>query len=354
MLEFLSVIKIIAIVQMVIMILLVIFAYGVKVYTYHKNARVKKITKKVEQYLMEWMERPTDFNPAVILPYKPYVELIISIINKFDVSLTVEKWKVTREKLMTQIVLPGMRLYANSPSWSKRYLVCQAYQLSLEHLDDDIVKSLINDPIPLVSINAAILATKSNSQMLIDTVIDCFSKGRRIQQSLYAQILSSAVETMIPLVKHRLRHEKKPYVKIFCYRTLTQIPYVSETIETAFVDLNSNHLDLKLAVLDYLRKNDPQASFPRFVNLLKDNHWQVRARAAKLLGDMGNDFFASALEESLKDSVWWVRINAADALAKLGFKGILILQRQKPEIDQYAYDTARQVLSITIAVKDER
>ena len=48
-----------------------------------------------------------------------------------------------------------------------------------------------------------------------------------------------------------------------------------------------------------------------------------------------------------------MRINAAESLFKLGKKGIALLKKQKPSIDQYAYDVAAQVLSTkTMAINE--
>ena len=348
-----ALIKIVALVQLAIIIVLLLLSYGIKIYSHYKSARNARLLVKLEQILLEGVNHTERFDPKLILHYKREIVILLTIINKFDASIKKMEWQIIRQLIIDLVVLPKARVLAQKRSWIKRYLACQAFKLSLEKQDERFIEMLISDSIPLVAINAAMLAINYNAPLLIDKMIDVFSQGRRLQQSLYDQALTHATATIIPLIKERLAREKNPYVKAFCYRSLSYVPFVSEPIETIQVDLGSDNLDLKLAVLDYLHHNAPQSSEALFLPLLKDSHWEVRARAAKLLGELGDDKLALSLEECLKDPAWWVRINAAESLFKLGKKGIALLKKQKPSIDQYAYDVAAQVLSTkTMAINE--
>ena len=325
---------------------LVILAYAVKVYSKYKIAHSLRVHKEIKRLLMESVDNSRDVNPKLLLKLKRYIETIIAIINELDASIDQKKWPGIRKSIIEHIILPQALIWAKKRAWHKRYIACKAFGLSLNDLDEPTLKSLINDPVPLVAINAATLAIHCRSQPLIDAVIDSFQKSRRIRQSLYAQVISTADKTIIPLIKHRLLRETNPYIKAFCYRTLTELPSISETIKTTSKDLESENLDLKLSVMAYLRHTEPKSSKALFASLLKDNHWEVRAKSAKLLGDIGDKASACSLEDCLKDKEWWVRINAAQSLAKLGPTGILILKRQNPSVDQFAYEVSMQVLSI--------
>jgi hypothetical protein len=343
--EIFEVVKIIAIFQVVIIILLLLLAYGVKMYTYYQSAYYQRIYNRLEQLLLDWMEHPTSFNIKSILSYKRYFELLITLINKFDESKNNNKWEHVRGKLMDKVVMPCAEVLARSKAWDKRYIACLAFQLNRKNINKGLLISLINDPIPLISMNAAIIAIKINSQTLMDAVIDKFSDSRRLQQSLYTQVISTAEPTVIPLIENRLLREPNPYIKAFCYRTLAGLPYPSNKLETLETDFEVDNLDLKLTILTYLAHIHPKTAIPFLAEKLHHTRWEIRARAAKLLGDIGNGPSAELLEESLKDPTWWVRINAAEALAKLGKKGINILKKQCPDIDLFAYDVATKVLS---------
>ena len=346
MITFFSLIKMVAISQLIIVCLLIIFAYMVKLYFYYKSIHHKKVSVKLEELLRDQIITVGEFNINSVIGYKHLIGLLIDIINKFDATISVEKWLDIRHQIIDLIILPAARVFAVSRAWNQRLIACQSFSLSYKAQDEFLVMTLINDSVPLVSINAAILAVQSNSQALIDTIIDCFAKGRHVQQSFSAHILSSADATVIPLIKNRLRRETNPYVRAFCYRILMDLPCISEKVETTSEDLRSSNLELKLSVMSYLSHIDPQSSSVSFLKLLDDPVWEVRAKAAKLLGDIRDDSFVFALELTLKDPQWWVRMNAAEALYKLGAQGLSVLRRQDPNVDSFAFEIATQILAI--------
>ncbi len=202
-----------------------------------------------------------------------------------------------------------------------------------------------HDTIPIISIHAALLAVNYNSQSLVDAVISYFAKGRHIQQSLYAQFISSKSPYLEKCFHNRLKRETNPYIKIFCYRTLSHPEFTSKPIKLAFTDVQSPHLDLQLAAMVYLYHHDPTSATPLFLTFLTREQWEVRAKAAKLLGKIGHASFAVPLETCLHDQVWWVRMNAAEALASLGEPGLTLLNKQAHEDDPYAKDASMAVIS---------
>ena len=353
MLEIFSVVKTVAIIQLILVIVLLLFAYGVKIFSYYRTAY---LNQSINDFIKHCIEQPADCDLKSIMKYKQRLDILINIIHQLDVDTVDENWMHLRIKLIDLIVIPAARVFAQSRQWYKRYLACLAFQLSSHKIDENVIVRLINDPVPLVAINAAILAVNAYSQEMIDAVIDTFSQGRRVQQSLYAQIISSADSTIIPLIKNRLIREQDPYIKAFCYRTLTFLPSdfdVVTTVDadidfdvgtTVDADLNAENVDLKLAVLYYLYHFDPRTSGKVLVSHLSDVHWEVRAKSAKVLGRLGDESYACELDKCLKDPEWWVRMNAAEALGTLGEKGMLILKNQTPDRDQYAYDAAMHVL----------
>jgi hypothetical protein len=319
-------------------------SYGVKIYAYYKSVRLQQITDKIESYLRHCVEQGGGYNPEFMMAYQRYLTVLVDIITRLDISMKEKRWAEIRRDLIENMALPYASTLVNSRFWRQRFKLCMLLQLSHENRHELLVKILIEDPIPLVSINAAMVAVQYKSQLLIDAVIDLLSKGRRVQQSLYSQVISSADADVIPLIQHRLLREKDPYIKAFCYRTLMSIPYRVDTVKCVDSDLESNILDLKISALNYLHHNDKEKAVPLLTRLLKDPRWEVRAQAAKLLGGLGDDTVINSLGTCLRDKVWWVRINAAEALCHFGKKGISLLKNQDPMADKYAYDVAMQVL----------
>ena len=345
MLDYFYVVKVIAISHVIVVIILLILAYLIKIGSYINAIRYERMRSNIWRYLMDCSQGKREYNQHVTMRYKRHSSILISTIKALDDLIGVESWFDIRRNMIEKILLPRARRLAKSRRWSRRYFASQSFTLHFDVQDEEIIKTLIHDPIPLVAVNAATLAIQCHSQILIDTVIDKCAEGRRIQQSLYAQLISKADADIIPLVQNRLRREINPYVKEFCYRTLTLLPFISAPIDISREDAASSNMDLKLAVLAYFRHNDPKGSTAIFLQLLEDSHWEVRAKSAKLLGEIADASCAAALEQCLKDPEWWVRMNAAEALSKLGEKGMLILKKQSPHIDQFAYDIAAQFLS---------
>lgn len=77
---------------------------------------------------------------------------------------------------------------------------------------------------------------------------------------------------------------------------------------------------------------------------LADKEWQVRAVAAKALGQLQQEQAIPTLTRALTDEAWWVRHNAAHSLAMLGNNGVAELRTQTLNPDRFARDIAKQVL----------
>lgn len=71
-----------------------------------------------------------------------------------------------------------------------------------------------------------------------------------------------------------------------------------------------------------------KAAVPALADVLKDEHWWVRAVAANVLGRMGKDAIsaASALMDVLEDEHWWVRRNAMEALGMMGVDSDIFIE----------------------------
>ncbi|MCX7117746.1 MAG: HEAT repeat domain-containing protein [Legionellales bacterium] len=342
---YLPIIKWIALSQLVIVILLISSAFGIKTYVYYHEAYLKKIGLRLHDYLIDCVLHEKDFDLKIMMQYKRYIILFITVLSALDKILKTDEWVRIRHQIMDFIVHPRIRKFATSRVWRKRLFACVVYESSYVSSDEHVIKALINDKIPLVAIHAVMVALQNPTQALMDTTIDVFSNSRRVQQALYTQVISHARVEVIPLIEDRLMREHNPYVKSFCYRILTAMPYVLIPVQTADDDLISANIDLELSVMAFWFKHFPAIFLKRCHGFLHDPRWEIRARAVKLLGEFGDSSYAEDLGESLKDESWWVRINAATALGALGRAGSVVLRRQNPRVDQFAYDVATQVLS---------
>lgn len=83
---------------------------------------------------------------------------------------------------------------------------------------------------------------------------------------------------------------------------------------------------------------------------LDDTAPQVRAAAARALGELGAWTTCSALLRLLGDTSWPVRRESALALRRMGGAGLLTLRRALNATNPFAADMARQVLDLPESV----
>ncbi len=335
MFQIFELIKIISIIQFSLIILIVLLAYAVKVSIYYKQQRYQKIKEQINKFLMGMIVESEAFKIDIKRRFKRYPVILMESIYFIDASIKHPRWDVLRTNIIDSIILPKARIYSKSASWNHRYIACQFFDLSFKKSDENFVASLMQDPIPIVSVAAVQLAIKHPSQHIIDVAIDIFSQGRRIQQSFYTQIISTADSNVSLFIINRIDKEKNPYIKAFCYRTLMHFPPTDTVVETINIDLHSSNIDLKISSLVYLAYSSPKLATAICINFLNNENWEVRAKSAQLLGALGDRSLAYLLEVCLKDPEWWVRVNAAEALAELGSEGIDILKRQKSLDNQH-------------------
>jgi HEAT repeat protein len=90
---------------------------------------------------------------------------------------------------------------------------------------------------------------------------------------------------------------------------------------------------------------DPSTT-PELIQMLSDLHPDVRAAAARGLGRMRHWPAAVELAKSLCDSAWLVRRESALALRAVGAPGVLLLRRALKGSDAFAADMARLTLDL--------
>ena len=342
--EIFTFIKILALIQCIIVLLLIFFAYGTKIYQYYQLIHTKKIQQKITQIITHAI---TNLEPCLnkLIPYKNQVILLISVIQELDESMHSHNatWLDLRIKIADLILLPQTRKFVHKKNWLQRYHYCQTLQIHKEKIDEQYLKILIQDPIPLIAINAAKLALTVNSQALIDATIEFFSEKRRVQQSFYTEITTDLNPDLAPLIINKLLKSKNPYIKACCYRMLSNIPIQNQQFIRIENDLNSKNIDLALAVLSYYQNYKYENLANTLISMVKDNRWEVRARIAKIMGETHQTIYVTHLQQYLSDEVWWVRMNAAEALTNMGSTGSHILRTQTT--DRFATDAASLVLA---------
>jgi hypothetical protein len=79
--------------------------------------------------------------------------------------------------------------------------------------------------------------------------------------------------------------------------------------------------------------------------LLADEVFFVRAHAARAVGEIGTDALADDVAALLADTNWWVRAAAKESLFLLGESGLVAATEMLQDVDGFARDSAREVVS---------
>jgi HEAT repeat protein len=80
-------------------------------------------------------------------------------------------------------------------------------------------------------------------------------------------------------------------------------------------------------------------------SLLADDVFFVRSHAARAVGEIGAEVLADDVAALLADTNWWVRAAAKESLLTLGESGVHAATLMLDDVDGFARDSAREVVS---------
>ncbi|WP_162805786.1 HEAT repeat domain-containing protein [Sporosarcina sp. PTS2304] len=143
------------------------------------------------------------------------------------------------------------------------------------------------------------------------------------------------------LIKQAIE-ESDEYVKAILIKAAASGNYES-LAETYIKYLESHTVGLRIAcirALSGLRNPDYEYDI---INMLHDKEWEVRAAAAKGLGDFGTYRSYEPLANATRDGEWWVRNNAAHALVSLP-GGKYYAQQLVGDEDRYSREAIAAVM----------
>lgn len=340
-------VKLVTCVQLGVMTVSFFLFYLLRVGFKMNDRRLNKKIEKMRNLLTSLTHHDIELSPQRIPFFKKNLRELLVCMKEIENSpLPSSGWIHLRQQLSDKVLKPQARRLATSSTWLKQYLAILSYEYGIGVEDESILSQLIRSDTFIVSLNTARIIFKYPTPETTNALIDSLAQGRRIQQSLYAEILTSedTHDVLINTLVGRLAQEHDPYIKTFCYRLLARLAPSNDAIASIETDSLSDNLDLKIAALHYLSCFQNAMTRPMLRRFLDDEQPEVKAVVAKLMGEIHDEESVPFLEKKLHDSAWWVRINAAKSLSQLGKKGIFALQQQSFEVDRFAYEAAQKVL----------
>ena len=277
--------KILAFIQLFIFIILFFITLFFKLYQNYHSAKEKKLIAQINKLLLKF--DTLSFKDIEAL--KAHRALCFEVFNRLEKQAKFSSNQIV-QNIMISLFLPSINKDIASNYWPSRNNVALNYQLKSKYFknmsstEELFLIQLVADPVPLVSINAAIAICYSPTQKTMDSLIDIFSQQRRAQYDLLTEVLNASALKVIPLITQRLNHEKNIYMRVFCYRMLRQLPKIDIDLANLESDINSKNIDLSLAALSYISYAQTHDYKDHLIKGLHSDFWEVRARVAKLIG----------------------------------------------------------------------
>lgn len=312
--------------------LLVFLAYGMKLYEVIKGKKDKRKLAKIKAAL----------NNKKAPPYLERPDLVFIAFNEMKQLTLSGKAKVVSEHL-----IKPLRRNINDDHWMKRYYLLQAYQYYIEDKDKDNLIALIEDDVPIISMDAMGLSHNLPDPDIYDVIIYKLSTLGPMSRKIYINQLRKT-KVLLNTLKSTLSDETSKKTKQICYKILEHLGPDESFVDLAKEDVKQSDLELKLAAIPVLACSENTQSLKILMELLKDENWLVRNKVVQALGGNPSSSTLNLIADCLNDDNLWVRISAAKALLKQGDEGRLLLTEysgstevREPSLAAYFLDIQR-------------
>ncbi len=272
------------------------------------------------------------------------ISRLLPMIEQIDAMVTTPQWENFKQEIAGQIFHPVGRALFSSRSWTKRMTAARCLAIAPSVEDEEALLQLLNDPIPIIQYRAALGAVNLGTMRSLDELLLVMSKTTRFFRIPLRDVFRQCNEKTVAFLTKKLEDESHPYIKVSCLEILERrtphslLPQIAKIIQDP-------HKNLRVAAIRVLKHHPTKQTIDHLIRLLDDPAWEVRAVAAGALAHAGVVEAIPKLTMLLRDKVWWVRKNAAMTLREIGEPGRIVLRMQDPDIDRYAYEIAKFVLT---------
>lgn len=314
----------------------------------YKRNRVYEARKYLKDYFQVCFQTKKLSYPEGLPPDWHTLEYLIPVMEELqelyqnDLSF----WPQMSDAIFEGLLLPIARREANSNSWLERHWALRCFNLAPRNRDLNIMLQFLNDPVP--HNRFAIVGTLMSvaDKNVIDQLLQVMATESRHSRGLYNIAFKHLSSKLLDHVREYLHSVKDVAIRRICWDILERSPQLTEFNE-ALKDTRRSNTSLRMSAVRFLAKFDIEQIRPLIYELLEDPQWELRALAAKIIGDKQDLQGLFKLREKLKDPKWWVRMNSALSLEKMGSAGIKVLEQIREEDDRFAYETVKYVLILS-------
>jgi len=196
----------------------------------------------------------------------------------------------------------------------------------------DALRDAISDPNPQVVL-AAINSLISTGQTL--SLIDIVPKlearrmlGHRAVRDIFRKLAPHNAAALLALID-----DKDPAVAVLAIDALARMPSPAALRRLAHIVAMHPNVDVRATAVRTIGLMNDRAFDGAVLGALADPAWEVKGQAAIAAGRMRVMDALPILEGLARDSNWWLQLRSTQALARLGERGVAILEslRADPE-----------------------
>ena len=329
--------------EFVLIILTIAMTYILLLIFNDKRKKREKLTEEISNYFAQLIPleaASSDFN----FPKRwERLDIIVPVLYKFTKLVQDESWEKQKLNVVRAILLPLARRAAESNNWILRFYAAESFGLVYEEVDEKYVIDLVQDPNPLIRLNAFYTAIYRGSSAAIDIIIEKMSVASGLTQAMVLPAFDDASNKTREHVELRLQEEMNPVVKATCYVILLRFPRSQITWEIE-KDITSANIKLRMAAIRFITHSDKEIAGPLLLNLLHDAEWQARTVALHCINNIRYLPAIPHVELCLNDPNEWVRLFASETLANLQQPGQQIIRTRDVNEEKEVFDIALQVL----------
>lgn len=275
---------------------------------------------------------------------------IVPLLDQIDTHITSARWT----EIKANIALSDLRLkakkWAKSKSWNKQNLGLRF--INFLPLEEDLPLYLesLNVSSPLIQMQAVEGLIKLKSPVGIRRIIELASNDSGYSSFAFIDLMIDTPLELYQEVLNIYQGSSNPVIRLTCLKVLKNkfsFDYLNELEQ----DLISSHLELVQTAVACLG----QLPSPRALGLLNQladhSEWKIRVQVCLSLGKIADPQSISLLLRLQCDLNYQVRLNACLALLKFGEQGIAALSIIDEDMDNYASQTGKYVLSFDLEAK---
>lgn len=275
---------------------------------------------------------------------------IVPLLDQLDTQMTSSRWDEIKSIICQSRYRPIARRWIKSPSWQKQNMGLRFLNFSPTLEDEALYLYAIEMPLPLLKMQAVEGLVKLKSEVGIHRVLRVAAKERGYTGFAYIDELIQSDLDVYKIVFNYYQESSDPEIRLICLKVL-QNKVSFDFLAEIEKDLNSPHLELAETAVSSMGQIINPRSLALLKQLVDHPEPRIRTQAVINLGKLSDPQSIPHLLKAQCDSSYPVRLNACIAMLKLGERGRKALMTIDEDLDRYASQTAKYVLSFDLEAR---